>query len=477
MKKHVLFIVLMVVAALFVFAACDGFIISTDQGDIQVKPIDQASQQSDDENEITTEETQGDNEMNKDENYSTEKNESKDDENHSENDYSEEGTESLPHTHTFSAWVILQDATCLTDGLRVRVCTCGESERETIQALGHDVEHHEAEEPTCTEKGWESYETCSRCDYTTYEEIEELGHDWGVCEIIQAPTQSQEGEGRYSCYRCNQQKIITIPADSKGFNGHYYKVYSLDVSWKEAKTICENLGGHLATITSSEEQAFIETFSTGKPWIGATDEKAEGTWEWITGETWDYTNWGSGEPNNSGDEDYLVLFPRKWNDLPNTFGEQFGFICEWDGNGNVSNEFDYLSSSKEYNGHYYYCFELSKTWEDAEFYCEDLGGHLLTITNEDENAWIADNFNAINCWLGGYKENDQWYWVTEESCSYFNWYIGEPNNYRGVEDKMNYWGQKGKWSDSRGDDSAFVRFICEWDSFDQLMIHEDGDIS
>ena len=47
-----------------------------------------------------------------------------------------------------------------------------------IAALGHDLISHEAKEPTCTEIGWDAYETCSRCDHTTYAEKAALGHDW-----------------------------------------------------------------------------------------------------------------------------------------------------------------------------------------------------------------------------------------------------------------------------------------------------------
>jgi protein-disulfide isomerase len=46
-----------------------------------------------------------------------------------------------------------------------------------IAALGHDPQTHEAKAATCTEIGWNAYETCSRCDYTTYVEISALGHD------------------------------------------------------------------------------------------------------------------------------------------------------------------------------------------------------------------------------------------------------------------------------------------------------------
>lgn len=41
----------------------------------------------------------------------------------------------------------------------------------------HTIESHEGKEATCTEAGWEAYETCKNCDYTTYEEIPAKGHN------------------------------------------------------------------------------------------------------------------------------------------------------------------------------------------------------------------------------------------------------------------------------------------------------------
>ena len=47
-----------------------------------------------------------------------------------------------------------------------------------IDPDNHDLAHHEAKAPTCTEIGWEAYDACSRCDYTTYAELAALDHDW-----------------------------------------------------------------------------------------------------------------------------------------------------------------------------------------------------------------------------------------------------------------------------------------------------------
>lgn len=51
---------------------------------------------------------------------------------------------------------------------------------ETKAALGHDLIHHDAQAATCEEAGWNAYDTCSRCEYSTYEEIAALGHDYSV---------------------------------------------------------------------------------------------------------------------------------------------------------------------------------------------------------------------------------------------------------------------------------------------------------
>ena len=79
--------------------------------------------------------------------------------------------------HTYGEWVVTRMATCTEAGEQEKVCSaCGDKQTETISVLGHDEISHDAKEPTCTEMGWKPYVTCSRCDYTTYSEINALGH-------------------------------------------------------------------------------------------------------------------------------------------------------------------------------------------------------------------------------------------------------------------------------------------------------------
>ena len=113
-------------------------------------------------------------------------------------------------------------ATCLTAGSfdNVVYCTtCGveiSREKIAIDALGHDLIPHEGKEPTCTEIGWEAYETCSRCDHTTYVEIPATGHDHEA--VVTAPTCTEEGYTTYTCH-CGDTYI----ADKVDATGHDYE--------------------------------------------------------------------------------------------------------------------------------------------------------------------------------------------------------------------------------------------------------------
>jgi hypothetical protein len=102
------------------------------------------------------------------------------------------------------------------------------------------------------------------------------------------------------------------------YNGHSYYRSTGSMTWTAAKQACINMGGHLVTSTSLAENNFLfSLWPSG--WIGLTDELVEGQWKWVTGETYSWSYWNSGEPNNAGNEDYIQFVGGgRWNDLPNT---------------------------------------------------------------------------------------------------------------------------------------------------------------
>ena len=67
----------------------------------------------------------------------------------------------------------------------------------------HDLVHHDAKAPTCTEIGWDEYDACQRegCDYTTKVEIPAPGHDY--TEKVVKPTCGKGGYTLYTCKNCN----------------------------------------------------------------------------------------------------------------------------------------------------------------------------------------------------------------------------------------------------------------------------------
>ena len=76
----------------------------------------------------------------------------------------------------------------------------------------HDLEQHAAKAPTCTEKGWDAYETCSRCDYTTYAELPALNHDL-VRHDAKAATCTEIGWNAYdTCKNCDYTTYAEVPA-------------------------------------------------------------------------------------------------------------------------------------------------------------------------------------------------------------------------------------------------------------------------
>jgi len=129
-----------------------------------------------------------------------------------------------------------------------------------------------------------------------------------------------------------------------GGNGHFYEVISapgIDFEVAESAALGLGAGWNLASITSVAEQAFIISLLPNSPadrdhyWLGGTDRVTEGVWEWLDGEVFTYTNWWSGEPNNSSAENFLAMDYRNgswtwmWNDVNNNFPQLVkGYIVE-----------------------------------------------------------------------------------------------------------------------------------------------------
>ena len=181
----------------------------------------------------------------------------------------------------------------------------------------------------------------------TYKEYEEnydadlavwLKSETELVSKLEAEAESSEAENPDA----ETGTAVDIPSDAASFDGHHYYVYESEMTWDEAETFCENMGGHLVTITSAKEQAFVASLLEEH---GDTDYMIGLSYAfsdygvWVTGEEVVYTNWGEGEPDHLDDQKICIMAngirsgsgyyiaAGQWDDLDD---RGCPFICEWE---------------------------------------------------------------------------------------------------------------------------------------------------
>ena len=158
------------------------------------------------------------------------------------------------------------------------------------------------------------------------------------------------------------------------YEGHNYAIVDKGLTWDEAEAYCEYMAGHLVTITSEDEQDYINTLlisgAKNSYWIGAKMNVDGSYTKWITGESMmNYTHFYTYQPDHAGNqEDVLMMYKNNngawslcfgfWNDLNRNgtcygqtfFGiENFGLICEWETPVEIAYKMVYGTSLKTCN--------------------------------------------------------------------------------------------------------------------------------
>ena len=167
---------------------------------------------------------------------------------------------------------------------------------------------------TCLVEG-EIHKPCLNCEYVHVEYLEKPEHkfvyvesaDLEICEICQAMK----------------------------YNGHIYAIFTDISDWYAAKSHCEDRGGYLATVTSSDELEAMKRYMgyTSKAtdvWIGAYKEN--NVWNWVSGEKFEFSNWDPYEPNDVDGYEYYIEMNHTyfggWND--EDFDVENNYFCEWE---------------------------------------------------------------------------------------------------------------------------------------------------
>ncbi|WDE95670.1 C-type lectin domain-containing protein [Lentisphaera profundi] len=129
-----------------------------------------------------------------------------------------------------------------------------------------------------------------------------------------------------------------------------------------------------------------------------------------------------------------------------------------------------LASFCKSTGNYYKFFPtgIDVTWEQAQQQCREMGGHLVTITNENEMSHVLSLPNLPEGQLAFIGKSDMnlsgnWEWITKEKMTYINWYPGQPDGPKGGS-KGQYYGllYKNHFSDVNNNWQSLNGFICEW---------------
>ncbi|XP_069770759.1 macrophage mannose receptor 1 [Narcine bancroftii] len=265
------------------------------------------------------------------------------------------------------------------------------------------------------------------------------------------------------------------PKDWKPFGNKCFKFYGKKeedhLSWTDARAVCINNGGNLASIQNSKEQAFITLSLNGfsvDVWIGLNDINSEGKYLWTEGKGVFYTNWAKGFPTGKAysyhnpQSDCVTVsvtakkFVSLWKD--NYCNIKRGFVCQKYKDRALSvapttppaiNYFQYGNSS-------YKTITVKLKWKDARKVCEAEGAQLVSIKNGFENALVLLEANKIgdNLWIGlnANETGGQYRWIDGWRMHYSIWDAGEPKS----NNECVFIDLNGQWKTSSCDNESYA---------------------
>lgn len=116
------------------------------------------------------------------------------------------------HVHQYADGGVVKEATCTSEGYKLKKCGCGAEELERIPKKAHNWVENEHQDATCVKDGYTEYK-CSACGATKRDEIPATGeHHFTVVKEVVAPTYTSEGYTIYKCETCDEtEKRDVVP--------------------------------------------------------------------------------------------------------------------------------------------------------------------------------------------------------------------------------------------------------------------------
>lgn len=269
-----------------------------------------------------------------------------------------------------------------------------------------------------------------------------------------------------------------------GEYGHYYGLVPTDsfATFEDAEAWCESYGGHIASVEGEADERFLkENFRDyANSWyIGLRYQENDRKWEWADGSTSDWTWWNQFEaPDQPGSMTCVMDQGGHW--VTNSWHNEGGYylICDFGEPGEkitkrlpdqiIGKPLD--DKMHEYRGHKYALYKNRyDTFQDAEAYCESLGGHLAVITSEAENEFLAFDFErsyvGSSHYIGIVGQNGEWKWVDGTPVGFTRWSEGSEGGCNGENEAYICIGGRGLgWAGDGwypGNDA--FNLLCEFD--------------
>jgi hypothetical protein len=121
---------------------------------------------------------------------------------------------------------------------------------------------------------------------------------------------------------------------------------------------------------------------------------------------------------------------------------------------------------RPFKGHLYMFCTSPANWTTSRDNCGKYGYHLVSMTSEDENTFVAETAAGLanGAWWIGLNDRERegrFVWVNGDAVTYTNWESGQPNNYLDQDcgDILRY-PPKPTWNDARCNEQ--LRYVCEY---------------
>ncbi|XP_064594480.1 macrophage mannose receptor 1-like isoform X2 [Liolophura sinensis] len=226
--------------------------------------------------------------------------------------------------------------------------------------------------------------------------------------------------------------LLGCPHGWLSFNNQCYQINKGTKTWSQALTACRGAGGDLTSITTLGEQDFLYSQARSVPgplWIGFSARRSPRYYQWSDGRRATYTHWSRDEPNNSHDGSencvtFNALGAGYWSDTVCNLPSVAGYICKRPPSVvSATTPPNYkIGCPSNGVGYFNLCYlfiETKMTFADAESYCVQQSGHLITVLDRFISAFLSSEMSQHNgmYWIGlqTYQSGYYYYYWTSKA--------------------------------------------------------------